>query len=100
MTNDIELRSSALLCIQVALLGMIEPHLRAVTLGWSSHSVDAVFYFHGQLTEDDRESVSCVESEVMASFPDHEVSFDSTRLDWPAKPEMLGAWAYWRRERE
>ena len=92
------LRRDVLLRFQVALLGMIEPSLRAVTVGWTPKQIEAVLYYDGALRERDVEDASDIEAEVMASFPHHDVMVTAQRLDQPDRPPMLMAWAYWRRE--
>ncbi len=96
-TNS-ELRQRVLLCFQVALLGMIGPNLRAVTVSWDDRAINGVLYFEGELSEQAVEDASDIEAEVMASFPEHEVSVVAQRCDSPTKPKMTEAWAFMRRE--
>jgi hypothetical protein len=93
-----EIRRRVLLCFQVALLGMVGPNLRAVTVNWSDCSIEGILYFDGDLDEQAIEDASDIEAEVMASFPEHEVSVIAQRCDSPAKPAMTGAWVFMRRE--
>ena len=91
MSKDaLDLRRRVLLTMQVALLGLVPPNLRAVTVGWSNELLEGKFYFEGVLSDTELEIVSEIETEVMASFPDHEVAFDGIRLDQPEKAEYAG----------
>jgi hypothetical protein len=93
------LRVQILLSVQRALLGEVPPALRGVTVGWHDTTVQLRCYFDGPVSEEDRESMSCVASEVIADFSapwtiDEEV----IRKDAPEPMESLDAWAYRRRE--
>ena len=98
ITNDIEFRTDLLLRVQVALLGMVEPSLRGVTVGWTTQSISVILYFHGELRAEDIEDASDIEAEIIAHFPKHEVLVVARRLDSPRRPAMLQAWAYRRKE--
>jgi len=98
--TNIELRRDLLLHLQVALLGMVPPNLRAVTLGWSHNGIEGKFYFDGPVSSVEQELVSEVETEVIAGFPDHAVEFSSVRFDAPDKPPILKAWVYYRQEED
>lgn len=98
--QDLELRRRVLLTFQVALLGMVTPSLRGVTVHWDEQQILAHFLFDGPTGEEEREACSDIEAEVMASFPDHEVSVLSRRVDFPGDltGELLDAWVYRRKE--
>ncbi len=94
-----ELRARLLLSIQRALLGEVPPTLRGVTVGWQDYVIQLRFYLDGPISEEDRGSMSCVATEVIADFPapwmiDEEI----LRRDAPEPLECLEAWAYHRRE--
>jgi hypothetical protein len=93
------LRRDVLLTFQVALLGMVEPHLRGVTVSWTSSRIDARLVFD-HATGDDHATASDMEGEIMASFPNHRVEVKAIRRDAPAdlNSEGLSAWVYRRRE--
>lgn len=56
-------------------------------------------YFDGEIDEEDRETMSLVETEVMARFPStHIVTHDLIRLDAPALIPKDRTWVYFRRE--
>jgi hypothetical protein len=92
-------RSDVLLSIQRALLGEVSPRLRAVTVTFDEKSVAARAYFDGELDDEDRESMSSVETQLLADFPEeHSVTVECHRLDAPAPIADDGTWVFARRE--
>ncbi len=85
--------------MQVALLGEVPPNLRMVLVSISPKRIQMDCYFDGQPSEDDMESMSCVETELLASLPhDVEVLTNVERLDFPHPlPQRLHC-VYRRRE--
>ena len=79
--QDRELRRRVLLTVQVALLGMVTPSLRGVTVHWDDRRILAHCFFDGPIGEEERETCSDIEAEVMASFPNHKVDVLVRRLD-------------------
>ena len=71
------------LSLQRALWGAITPQLRAVAMGWTSEVGRARFVFDRRPTEEDRELVEDVETEVIADFGD-EVTFEFAAVGDPA----------------
>ena len=98
--SEYSLRQRVLLVFQVALLGMVTPSLRGVTVGWKDRRIRARFFFDGPTREAERDVCSDIEAEVLASFPDYEVEVHAERLDAPHElgPAMLDAWVYRRKE--
>lgn len=98
--TDNELRIKVLLSLQVALLGEITPNIRGITCGWSTSLIRIHCYFQGEINDDDKESMECVETEIIAGFTEHEVNLECKRLDLPEplNPHTLSAWVYRRRE--
>ncbi|MGY3451080.1 hypothetical protein ACVILH_003422 [Bradyrhizobium sp. USDA 4353] len=76
-------RSSVVLSVTRALLGEVTPSLRAVQFDLVDRNIDIFCIFDGSMSEDDRESMSCVETEVMADFPDATVRAHCLRIDLP-----------------
>jgi hypothetical protein len=72
--NEIELRRQVLLSMQVALLGMVTAALRSVSVSWTMRSVRLRFVFADPVSESDRELVSEVETEMIASLPEQTVT--------------------------
>lgn len=98
---DIDRRTSVLLSVQRALLGEVRPPLRCVTVGWDTDSIHILCVFDGEIAEDDRESMECVLTEVIADFPAAEgdrIHLDCVRRDAPAPLEFLQATVYSRYE--
>jgi hypothetical protein len=93
-----QLRANVLLSIQRALLGVISSKLRGVTVAWSSVSIDILCFFDGPISDDDKDAMQEVETEVMADFVDHEVSLNIERHDAPKPMSLLREWVYRRRE--
>ena len=85
--------------LQVALLGEVSPALRGVAFGTGDRDIRIAFYFDGPVSEEDRESASCVVTEVIAAVPeDFNVSEEVIRIDVPGRLPDSEAWAYRRRE--
>jgi hypothetical protein len=92
-------RAALLLSLQRALLGEVPPALRVVSPRLVGEGLEIRFYLNGPVSEEDRESASCVASEVAADFPLlSRVEERVERVDAPAPlpPETL--LAYRRRE--
>jgi hypothetical protein len=98
--TDNELRIKVLLRLQVALLGEIDPSIRGITCGWSKSLITIHCYFQGEINDDNKESMNCVETEIMADFTEHKVNLECKRLDLPTplNPYTLSAWVYRRKE--
>lgn len=98
--HEIDLRRDVLLTFQVGLLGMVDDHLRGVTVSWDDGRIDGVLLYDGALGDIEVETASDVEAEIMASFPEHEVSVAARRYDAPGDLNAAGlkAWVFCRRE--
>jgi hypothetical protein len=97
--NDLPLNAQIFLSIQKGLLSGVSPALRGVAVDWHDNVVRIVCYFDGPISEEDQESMSLMETEVMADLPwDFEVSAETVRKDAPSPMDPLRAWAYKRRE--
>ncbi len=89
----------ARLSIQRALLGEVSGRLRAVIFSVSELFLNIRFYFDGEIGEDDFESASCVETEVLADYEENwTVIVKCLRLY--ASETILddGVWVFRRRE--
>jgi hypothetical protein len=88
-----------LLSVQSALLGAITPKIRAVSVEYDAKSIRIEVFFDGEISEDDREMVLLVDTEVLAVFPaHHRVDSVAIRRDAPAPIPKDRLWAYYRRE--
>lgn len=90
----------ARLNIQRALLGEVSGSLRAVIFTVNEGCLDVRFYFDGVVGEEDIESASYVETEVLADYEEgFSVSVKCIRLDSPEPIDDNGVWVFRRRER-
>ena len=99
--KQIDLRIEVLLSLQTALLGEVSPNLRGVTCDWDTSRLVIHCIFDGVILEEDRESMECVATELIAYFPeDYQVLLECIRKDAPQPLQtcMLKKWVYWRRE--
>lgn len=76
-------RTSAILSLNRALWGEVFPELRAARIRWDNEKVSLFFYCDGEISDDDRESLECVGTEVLAEFPDHDLEVNILRCDYP-----------------
>ena len=64
MNVDDALRQKIVLSVQRALLASVTSNLRGVAADWNESEIRVYCYYHGPITEDDREVISCVHTEV------------------------------------
>jgi hypothetical protein len=97
---QLQLRRDVLLTAQVALLGEISHAVRGIALGWDDSEIRVRAIMDGNPSEDDIESIECAGTEIVASFPRHEIAVEVVRLDQPAPLELQGlkAWVFRRKE--
>jgi len=74
--TEINLRYDALLSVQRAFLGEIAQSVRAVAVDTSNKKVVVTIYIEDIISEDYRYDLSCVETEVLADFPNNAVEFN------------------------
>ena len=85
--------------LQVALLGEVFPSLRGVGFSLEPERVRLFQYYDGPLSEEDAESASCIETELMALLPRSvEVENNLIRQDDPSKLPDPDRWIFRRRE--
>jgi len=96
--QTVEMRNSVILSVQRALLGEVSPALRGVTVGWDEKSITILCYYDRKISPEEREAMSCVETEVMADFPDQQMDLDIIQCDVPLEMKLLDAWIYRRCE--
>lgn len=78
-----ELRVSVLLSMQIALLGCIGHGVRKILCQWNDKEIRARAIFDGEIREEDAEAMLEAETEIMANFPNHNVSITCERCDAP-----------------
>jgi len=97
--KNYERKNAVLVALQQALLGEISDKLRAVTVSYDEESIHFVCYFDGEIQEDDWESMSCVETELLAQFPDtHQITRELVRCDCPVPIPKDRIFVFWRKE--
>lgn len=90
---------AARLSIQRALLGEVFPNLRAVVFSITDRDIDIRFYIDGFISEDDAESASRVETEIIADYEvEDTVIVRCIRLDAPRLIDDSGVWVFQRHE--
>lgn len=88
-----------LVALQEALLGEVSPTLRAITVEYDDTSIHFDAYYDGEITDDYREAMLRVDTEVMAVFPEtHKISHSVIRRDYPELIPKDRIWAYHRQE--
>ena len=99
MRDDDSLRMKIVLSVQRALLGNISNSVRGVAVDWDEWRICIIAYFQGEISEDDRETMSCVHTEVAADFIDlAPVELLLKHLDVPAKMSGYRVWIFLRKE--
>ena len=83
-----------------ALLGEIGPNMRQIDVNFGDNWLHIVCYVDGSIQEEDEESISCVETEMLAAYPEsHKISYEMVRLDFPKRlPKDRSLPVYRRRE--
>jgi hypothetical protein len=97
---QLQLRRDVLLTAQVALLGEISQAVRGIAVAWDDSEIRVRAIIDGEPSEDDIESIECAGTEIVASFPAHQIVVEVVRLDEPAPLELQGlkAWVFRRKE--
>ncbi|MET3230547.1 UNVERIFIED_ORG: hypothetical protein ABIC54_002741 [Burkholderia sp. 1263] len=95
-----ELRVRLLLAMQASLIGYVSSNIRGVSCGHSENDITIVVVFDGEISDDDREAMEEVGSEMASHFGHEKVKVQCVRVDAPApfRNVMLEHWAYGRRE--
>lgn len=94
------MRIRVLLSLQVALLDMVTPNMRAITCKWDSNNIFIRFIYDGEISEKDKENCDEIATEVISHFSHHKIEFEVVRSDVPTplKDQVLNAWVYKRCE--
>lgn len=99
MTGDDMRKCEVLLSLQRALLGEVGSNLRAVTVTYSGTTIHFDAFVDGEVTDEEREAMSLVETEVMADFPSTDkITHQVMRLDTPNLIPQDRTWVYYRKE--
>jgi len=99
-SNMTESKSSVFATLVTALLGEVSPSLRKLTFDVNEKNINVKAYFDREISEDDIESMDCIETELLAHFfDDYTVKMEMMRYDYPAPlNELPGLPVYQRRE--
>jgi hypothetical protein len=88
-----------MLALQVALLGEITANMRAVAAIYDDTTLRFQIFFDGRATGDEHESVSSIESGLLALFPaEHEILGQWVQLEFPHPLPKDVHFAYRRKE--
>lgn len=89
-----------LLSAQRALLGAVYPEVRAVSVGILSEKLFVNYYLDRPLTDEDRENLSIIATELLADFPDIDQLAELCEFDTRPVHELdrLMGWVYIRKE--
>lgn len=99
--QTVEMRNSVILSVKRAFLG-VSPSLH-VAVRWNENIITILCYYNNRrISEEDREAMSCVQTEVMADFPEFEINLTWHRyvhryVIKPRKP-LDAIWVYPRSE--
>jgi hypothetical protein len=98
MNKDFRVR--LLLALQTSLLGYVSANIRAVTCGIAGENVMVRVVFDGAITDEDRETMDEVGSELASHFAHELVDMQCVRIDapQPLRDSALELCAYQRRE--
>ncbi|MDH4183327.1 MAG: hypothetical protein OEV92_03825 [Nitrospinota bacterium] len=102
MSKEGEFRCEVLVRFQVALLNMVTPSLRGVTVGWGDKKIYAICFYDCDIGDEEEECASEIETEIMASFPDHHVRVVAEAakdISDNLNSRTLKAWVYSRMEK-
>jgi hypothetical protein len=88
-----------LVALQQALLGEVSSRLRAVTVLYDDNSVHFDCYYNGDISDEDREAMSCVETELIAALPETDkITHQVLRMDYPRAIPKDRTWVFFRKE--
>jgi hypothetical protein len=89
-----------LLALQTSLLGNITANIRAVTCGVEGNDITIHVVFDGSISQDDKDTMEEVGSELASHFEHEIVDVQCIRVDAPNpfQERTLKLWAYKRKE--
>src|SRR5262245_44731685 len=98
MNENSNRRCAVLVAVQQALLGEVTVNLRAVAVTYDERNILLEAYFDGEITEEDNEAMSLVETEIIAAFPeDHAIDVKLIRRPAPQLIPKDRIWAFHRK---
>jgi len=85
--------------MQRALLGEITLNLRAVTITYEDNRIHFYCVYDGVASEEERENMSCVETELIADFPESvTISHEIREVNKDQPIQVPGIWVFARKE--
>jgi hypothetical protein len=95
-----KLRLEVLVAFQAALLDMVTPNLRGVSVDWTLRQIKGICIYDGEVTESEEEIVSDIEGEVISHFSDLKIELKavSSTASMPLDQYSLNVWVYRRAE--
>lgn len=91
-------RNRLIMSLQRALGQEIFPQLRSAQIRHDEQFIYLYFFYDGEITYDDYESMSCVETETSADFISYRFVTEYTRLDYESPIPLRGDVVYLRKE--
>lgn len=101
MSNEVDKNEAyAAISAQRALLGVITPNLRAVTIKIDSQQkvLKVCFFYDKDISETQFDIASTAITEISADFPDFDLDDCIERLDFPSKVPVEGRLVFQRKE--
>jgi len=87
--DDSNMRVSLMLSTQVGMLGNITPNIRMITCGWKEEEILIRAVFDGLITEENKELIELIATEVVADFKRFYIKTEYIRLDAPSSLAQL-----------
>jgi hypothetical protein len=87
-----------LLSVWAALIGEITPKMRAIYVDWDENTISLYFFVDGEFSEEEKEDMSCIVTEVVAQMPDNMFEEFFERLDYPNPIACPGRCVFKRKE--
>lgn len=84
--------------IQRALLERVTPNLRMVTAEGDEKEIHLIFYYDGEISEEENEMAEDASTEIIAGFPDQILNLEIISKGTSLKMRTLKHIAYWRYE--
>ena len=96
--NNKIIRVTAILTLNKALLGKVFPIVRAARIDWNDDKIILYFYYDGEISEEDHESLESVAKEVISDFSEYNLDLNIKRGDYPEQLLQKEELVYRRKE--
>lgn len=95
----VNLRAKVLLSTTRALLGVITPSVRGITVDYKREFIKLRAYFDIGATEEEKELISDAHGEIIGDFPEMKTfPYEEIDLPFPEKMHVFSDWIYMRYE--